>query len=102
MISREKYLLNMLAEEASEVAQRASKAIRFGLAEKQTGQDKSNLARLVDEMIDLAAVAKMLNLPLPTRLDMNEAIAEKIAKVEKYYQYSVAIGEAAPSPEPKE
>lgn len=92
MISREKYLLGVLAEEAAEVSQRAIKAQRFGLNEMQPGQDLTNVERLVNELVDVVAVCGMLSLPHPDHLD--DKINIKIAKVEKYWAYSVELGEA--------
>lgn len=95
MISREKYLLTCLAEEANEVAVRASKAIRFGLEEAQPGQDENNAERLMRELNDMMAVIQMLR---------NETVfddqwcarsqAEKRFKVNHFYDYSVSLGEA--------
>lgn len=100
LISREKYLLTVLAEECAEVAQRASKAIRFGLDEVQPGQELNNARRLTDELNDLMVVIHMLSqetsfnpyFPLEKQED-------KRAKIEKFYQYSVSLGEAEARPE---
>lgn len=49
-----------IREEAVEVAQRATKALRFGLSEVQEGHDADNAHRLLKELNDLAAVVEML------------------------------------------
>lgn len=95
MIDHEKYLLTCLAEEASEVAVRASKAIRFGLHEIQPGQEKTNTQRLIDELTDLIAVIQMLGLERHIDLDARDAaIRAKWEKIDKFYQYSRQLGEA--------
>lgn len=97
MISREKYLLDCLAEECNEVAIRASKAIRFGLNEKQPGQDLDNGSRINIELEDLMAVVEMLNDECGlSHSPIHTARHLKRAKVNKFYQYSVERGEAEP------
>ena len=49
----DQYWLCKIAEECTEVAQRALKAQQFGLSEIQPGQDLTNLERLADEFRDL-------------------------------------------------
>lgn len=53
------HLLAILAEECAEVAQRCTKALRFGLLEEQPGQ-ASNAQRIATEMADLLGVYEML------------------------------------------
>ena len=53
----EQYLLTCLAEECGEVAQRCTKALRFGINEIQPGHEATNYARLWGELCDLQAVA---------------------------------------------
>lgn len=88
MMTRTEQLLWILAEECAEVAQRASKAARFGLLEVQPEQDKNNLQRLIYELNDLVSVADMLE---PMWMDDN-MIEAKRRKVEKYLAYSVTCG----------
>jgi hypothetical protein len=59
-MSRTKHLLTILGEECNEVAQRISKALRFGLEEKEPNQDKTNAERIVLELVDEIAVLIML------------------------------------------
>jgi len=59
-MTRSEHLLVILAEECNEVAQRVSKALRFGLEEIQPGQGKTNAERISDELDDLMAVLEML------------------------------------------
>lgn len=73
------HLLTILSEECAEVAQRASKAIRFGLYEVQPGQPKNNKWRLEQELADLMATAEILGLEV--------RVADKVAKLEKLKKY---------------
>ena len=87
------YLLTCLAEEASEVAQQATKALRFGCGEVQPGQELSNVHRIREELTDLIAVCEMLGeagLPvLPLDVD---AVGRKKAKVLSFMAYSRKCG----------
>ena len=53
---RQREILTIIIEEAAEVQQRATKALRFGLDEKQPGQNFDNAQRLAQEIGDLDAV----------------------------------------------
>lgn len=86
-MTREQYLLDVLAEECAEVAQRASKAIRFGLDETQAGWSVTNRQRLEQELGDLVGVMNMLGL----KPDL-DAVAKKAEKVERYMGYSRDLG----------
>ena len=87
MMTRRQYLLTCLAEEAVEVAQRATKAARFGLYETQPDQPFNNHARLEQELGDLMGVCDMLGIKPDA-----EARAAKEARVEKYLAYSAGLG----------
>lgn len=99
-MTRREHLLAILAEECAEVSQRVTKILRFGINEKQPGQDKTNRARLVDELNDLRAAVQMLEDEgvLPAIIDHASIqerklrIAEKREKVEKYLRYSASLG----------
>lgn len=56
---REREILNIIIEECAEVQHRACKALRFGLAEVQPGQDLNNAERLSDEIGDLGAILNL-------------------------------------------
>lgn len=86
-MTRTDHLLTILAEECAEVAQRASKALRFGLGEIQPGQALTNLERIEEELGDLIAVARMLGLAPSER-----TLADKPAKVERFLDYSERCG----------
>jgi hypothetical protein len=90
-MTQEQFYLTLIAEECAEVAQRCSKAIRFGLDEVQKGQDLTNRERLLLEFNDLVTVmqmtfnTKLSNLLLPDHID------EKHEKVLKYIEYSKSL-----------
>lgn len=85
-MTREQVLLTQLAEECAEVAQRAAKAVRFGINEIQIGQDKDNRERLEDEFADLIGVYETLFGELNTTLWTK--VAAKKEKIEKYLEVS--------------
>lgn len=93
-MNRTEILLTCLMEECSEVAQRASKALRFGLEEVQAGQDRNNAERIVEELRDLVAVAFLLEewLELPA-LFGEGSVDHFIAKRKKLDQW-MEYGEA--------
>lgn len=95
-MTRQQMLLTQLMEECNEVAQRCSKAIRFGFNDKQSDEYDTNLDRIMYELQDLAAVANMIhtgegNETLYTSLD-EDMFHLKEAKVEKYLEYSKSLG----------
>ncbi len=81
------HLLTTLTEECVEVAHRACKALRFGLAEIQPGQDENNAQRIERELSDLVGVAEMLGLCV-SRGDIDK----KKARVQKYMEYAKEVG----------
>lgn len=94
-MKRYEHLLTILGEEAVEVAQRCSKALRFGLHEVEPGQGYSNRERILVEFADFFAVLEMLNTEGVLDLEeypVAEAIEAKKAKVEKFLTYSRHCG----------
>lgn len=99
IMNKEKYLLTKIQEECAEVSQRAAKAIRFGLKEVQKGQDKNNLERLKDEILDL--LASFICFERETGIDINDykfedfenLINDRIERINKYMDYSRKLGE---------
>lgn len=87
-MNRQEHLLSILAEECNEVAQRAIKALRFGIAEIQENQDYANSERIRIEFSDLCAVYEMIGLNPPSRF----LIEEKKNKVESFLKYSKECG----------
>lgn len=98
-MNRTEHLLSCLAEECAEVAQRASKALRFGLAEIQPGQELTNAQRIGQEFHDLLAVMEMLEeagaLARPTD---THAIERKKAKILAYMEYAEQCGALGKEP----
>lgn len=98
-MTRQDHLLVGIAEECVEAAQRATKALRFGLEEVQPGQDMNNAERFMQEFMDLVAVMKIL-------ADENDVFRKifldngrlmqwkmgKIAKFEHFLEYSAQQG----------
>jgi hypothetical protein len=97
-MTRTEHLLTILAEECAEVAQRVSKALRFGLAEVQPGQPHTNAERINAEVSDLMAVLEMLHdagaLPVlsPSMAVYKLAALSKKVKVEKFLEFSAGRG----------
>lgn len=90
-MKRHEHLLFILAEEGAEVAQRASKAARFGLSDVDPNKGRLASQVLKEEMIDLIAVWGMLcreGLCEPIAPMDEPAIQAKQEKVERYLEYS--------------
>lgn len=95
-MNRTEHLLAIVAEECAEVAQRCSKALRFGLTEIEPGQELTNAARIYQEYADLRAAVEVLHadcslMPdgLPSLGSMMDAKHRKIAK---FLEYSAKQG----------
>lgn len=95
------HLLVIVAEEAAEVAQRCTKALRFGLQEIQPGQGLTNAERIVVEFSYLVATMEMLNKAqrlngslcvYPDEIALESLKLEKKAKLEKFLAYSQKLG----------
>ncbi len=92
-MTKQEHLLAIAEEECAELAQRLSKALRFGLLEVQpvaTGGDgvTDNLKRIRAEYTDLVALMEMLDI-LPPYTDEKD---RKKAKVIKFLAYSRECG----------
>ena len=59
-MNRHEHIATTAAEECAEVAQRISKALRFGWHEVQPGQPLNNGERIVEEFHDLYAMLEWL------------------------------------------
>jgi hypothetical protein len=90
----QEHLLCILAEECSEVAHRASKALRFGLREVQKGQELTNAERIIYEFSDLYAVMMYLHEQglLPTPFINHEMVSQKLKKLDEFLEYSKQMG----------
>lgn len=92
-MDRTEHLLICLAEECSEVSQRVSKALRFGLQEIQPGQDLTNAQRIVGELVDLLAVVDMLENESVFELPHDQgALLRKQEKVRKFMDCAQQCG----------
>lgn len=95
-MNRAEHLLTITGEEAVEVAQRCSKTLRFGVNEKQEGQDATNSDRFYEEFDQLLAMVEMLEaegVVVPPKPNIRmQTKDDKKAKVEKYLLYSAKQG----------
>lgn len=91
-MNRKEHLLSIVAEECGEVAQRATKAMRFGLKEIQPGHTQTNAVRLMGEFADLIGVIEMLQAEghLPPVPEGGPEAKKK--QVEHYLKYSKSLG----------
>ncbi len=88
-MTEQEYLLTKLVEECLEVAQRATKALCFGIDEVQPGQQHSNRHRLLLEWNDLLATQEMLHDKTGIALfGDSDLIRAKKRKIEKFMIYS--------------
>lgn len=90
-VKRFKHLLLKLSEECAEVAQMAAKCSQFGFDSVRPGENISNRERLREELADINAIVSMLNAEFDLNyaaLDFGEHIAEKIDRVNHYYNIS--------------
>lgn len=85
-MNRTDHLLWNVAEECAEVAQRASKAARFGLTEIQAGQPFTNAERIMHEYADLVGVMERLieEGVLGWPEDFTDRVAGKKSRFEKF------------------
>lgn len=86
-MNRIETLLCVLAEECSEVAQRCSKAQRFGVHQKQAGHERTNAGRIDVELQDVYALVAMIRMELQTPwfgVPEDSAMEAKRLKVESY------------------
>jgi NTP pyrophosphatase (non-canonical NTP hydrolase) len=104
-MTRREHLFICLLEECSEVSKEVSKILRFGEQDHAPKDElRSNLEKLSDEVVDMLSVLDMLNedgLDLELFKDANEdkleeAVAKKKEKVEKYIQYALGKGTIKP------
>lgn len=97
-MTRQEHLLTILGEECVEVAQRASKALRFGLTEVQPdlAQAYTNAERLMQEYAHLVAMIDMCQEEGLLPVMPQSFVAAKKRNVEKYLGYSRECGTLTP------
>lgn len=92
------YAINLVGEEGSEVAKEVNKIFRFGLFDVRPQTQETNLQVLQNEVTDLMANIRILNLELvraglpPIRLDDEVGIDQKFRKVEFFANRSIERG----------
>lgn len=87
------YHIKLLEEESAEVAQRCSKAMRFGLLEVQPGQKLNNAQRIEEEFLDLIVVYRLMMQSDMVRWPedepgASERIVAKASRIEKSMELS--------------
>lgn len=80
-MNKEQMLLTLIMEECSEIAQAASKCLRFGSQKVFPGREIDNLENMKSEITDLRAVVFMLEDELDVRL-MNGDVRPKMRRKE--------------------
>ena len=95
-MTRSEHLLKIAEEECNEIAQRISKALRFGVMEIQPGQHRDNETRIYEEYAHLQAMFHMLELEevfvSPDTDQIRFYIRDKKQKVEQFLLYSKECG----------
>lgn len=95
MLTKPEYLLNLVMEECAEVAQRCSKAKRFGLEERQPGH-YNNAERIILELIDLTETVDELidegYLKMPEGVELEVLRVARRQKMAKYLARAQAEG----------
>ncbi len=90
------HVLKITEEECSEIAQRISKALRFGLEEVQLGQELNNAQRIMYEYTDLVAMIGLCQtmklLPKLTNEEFEKGLRNKLEKVKTYTALSKVLG----------
>jgi phosphoribosyl-ATP pyrophosphohydrolase len=93
-MNKQEYLLDQLMEEAAEVIQAASKAIRFGIFDLWEEKRKTNKEALIDEINDFYGVIKVLQEEGILPYDLNDAqkVSKKRNKVRQFMRYAKERG----------
>lgn len=94
----DQYHLCKIAEECTEVAQRALKAQQFGLGEIQPGQPYTNFERLLQEFHDLFTTFDNFVAMMPSEVPGEtvpgrDAMNERLAKMNKFLDLSKSLGQ---------
>lgn len=92
------YTVNLVGEEASEVAQACNKILRFGLVDVDPRNGRTNLVNLFKELNDLEGVLRLMKEELEDRgisapqYPDEVEVQKKIQKVLHYAQRSITSG----------
>lgn len=90
------HLLTIVIEEASEVIKDACKAQRFGMGDKEPGQDLTNEERLWNEANDFVGTLELVQDLRGFGGLRREAMEAKKEKIKKYTEISIKIGQLDP------
>lgn len=86
------YLLTCVSEEAVEISQRCTKAMRFGIDEVQPGQAFTNEERLWSKVTDLqGTLEKLIELRGGGNISRENVDAKKI-RIDHFMRYSRSLG----------
>jgi len=96
-VNRLDHLMTIAAEECAEIAQRISKAQRFGLGEVQPDQGFDNAERIRSEFVDLYATLQMIEVEaglVDAALIHAEPgeVSRKQGKIEEFLKLSAKMG----------
>lgn len=95
-MNRLEHLLTALAEEGSEVAQRCTKALRFGAYQVEEGQELTNVERIDQEIQDFFGAMELLRDELGVMSDFGkmdlDAIRRKREKITHFMHLAHATG----------
>ena len=91
-MTREQHLLIILMEECAEIAQVASKALRFGLDHAPEGREESNAELIAREFTDLQGVYDMLWRQGALRGILDAQVIAKTERIEHFLNYSATCG----------
>ena len=90
-MTRKEHLLTIVSEECAEVAHRVSKALRFGMGEKEPGNCYNNRERIEVEVVGLLAALELAGIIVEGEW-VRAAMNAKQAKIESHLRYSRECG----------
>ena len=98
MMTEQEHLLTLLAEEAGELVQACSKALRFGLDDGYPGTERTNAGDILTELAHVKAVECLLGIRgLPGHPSEGRIMDAKIAKVREFMEYARKRGTLKPN-----
>lgn len=90
-MNKKEYLLVCLAEEGAEIAQAATKCLRFTTENQYPGYTRTNLERLDIEITDLLTILYLLEAELHFEFNKLPSIT-KMKATEEYMQIATKLG----------
>ncbi|HUQ67177.1 MAG TPA: hypothetical protein VM101_13530 [Flavitalea sp.] len=95
-MTTKEHLLTIVSEECGEIAHAVSKALRFGMRDKEPGQMKDNAERIMEEFYDLLATVEKCQqeniLPNWSEDRIKFAKGGKQIRIGKFLEYSKNAG----------